>query len=114
MTRLIDLSTPVQTGHFRWDVERRLLKSHDTGAGQATWAGWNLHAFTHMDSPRHVDPDGFTTDAITLDMTVGPGAVLDISPVPADSPISVEAMAAAGAHVRVGMKGLISTRRNSG
>jgi kynurenine formamidase len=54
MTRLIDLSTPVQTGHFRWDVERKLLKSHDTGAGQATWAGWNLHAFTHMDSPRHV------------------------------------------------------------
>jgi kynurenine formamidase len=114
MTRLIDLSTPVQTGHFRWDVERRLLKSHDTGARQATWAGWNLHAFTHMDSARDVDPDGFTTDAITLDMTVGPGAVLDISHVPADSPISVEAMAAAGAHLRVGMKGLISTRRNSG
>ena len=66
MTRLIDLSTPVESGHFRWDVERRLIKSHASGAGQATWAGWNLHAFTHMDSPRHVDPDGFTTDAIWL------------------------------------------------
>ena len=110
MTRLIDLSTPVQTGHFRWDVERKLLKSHDTGAGQATWAGWNLHAFTHMDSPRHVDPDGFTTDAITLDMTVGPGAVVDISHVPANSPISGEAMAAAGAHVQAGDIALIRAR----
>ena len=32
MTRLIDLSTPVETGHFRWDVERRLIKSHASGA----------------------------------------------------------------------------------
>ena len=53
--RLVDLSTPVRTDHFRWPVERRLAKSHDTGAGQATRAGWNVHAFTHMDSQRHVD-----------------------------------------------------------
>ena len=67
--RLIDLTTPVTTGHFRWPVERRLLKSHAEGAGQGTWAGWNVHGFTHMDSPRHVDPEGFTTDAITPEMT---------------------------------------------
>lgn len=110
MARLIDLSTPVRTGHFRWPVERRLAKSHDTGAGQATWAGWNLHAFTHMDSPRHVDPEGFTTDAITLDMTVGPGAVVDVSDVPANAAIPVERLAAAGAHLRAGDFALIRTR----
>ena len=49
--RLIDLTTPVTTGHFRWPVERRLLKSHAEDAGQGTWAGWNVHGFTHMDSP---------------------------------------------------------------
>lgn len=65
--RLIDLSMPVRTGHFRWPVERRLAKSHAEGAGsEATWAGWNVHAFTHMDNPTHMDPDGATTDDITL------------------------------------------------
>ena len=109
--RVIDLSTPVKTGHFRWnDVERRLLKTHAAGAGQGTWAGWNLHAFTHMDSPRHVDPEGFTTDAITPDMTVGPGVVIDVSAIPANQPIPCEALAAAGAHVRRGDFALIRTR----
>jgi arylformamidase len=109
--RVIDLSTPVKTGHFRWtDVQRRLLKSHDAGAGQGTWAGWNLHSFTHMDSPRHVDPEGFTTDAITPDMTVGPGAVIDVSDIPANQPIPGEALAAAGRHVRRGDFALIRTR----
>jgi len=108
--RLVDLSTPVRTDHFRWPVERRLAKSHDTGAGQATWTGWNVHAFTHMDSPRHVDPEGFTTDAITLDMAVGAGAVLDVSEVPANTPISVERMSAAGAHLQPGDFALIRTR----
>jgi arylformamidase len=110
VARLIDLSTPVRTGHFRWAVDRRFVKTHDTGAGQATWAGWNLHAFTHMDSPRHVDPDGFTTDAITLDMTVGPGAVVDVSDVPANTAIGVDRLAAAGAHLQPGDFALIRTR----
>lgn len=108
--RLIDLSTPVCTGHFRWEVERRFVKTHDTGAGQATWAGWNVHAFTHMDSPRHVDPEGSTTDAITLDMTVGPGAVVDVSSVSANSPIERAVLAEAGAHLRPGDIALIRTR----
>ena len=110
MSRLIDLSTPVRTGHFRWKVERRLAKGHETGEGQATWVGWNVHAFTHMDSPRHVDPQGFTTDAITPDMTIGPGAVLDVSDVPANSPIEASRLAAAGAHLRPGDFALIRTR----
>lgn len=108
--RLIDLSTPVRTGHFRWEVERRLVKTHATGAGQATWAGWNVHAFTHMDSPRHVDPEGFTTDATTLDMTVGPGAVVDVSAVAPNTPIERAVLAEAGAHLRRGDIALIRAR----
>jgi arylformamidase len=108
--RLIDLSTPVRTGHFRWPVERRFHKSHDTGQGQATWAGWIVHGFTHMDSPRHVDPEGFTTDAITLDMTVGEAAVLDLSAVPENSPIEEARIAAAGTHLRRGDVALLKTR----
>ncbi len=107
--RIVDLSTPVTTGHFRWGVERRLLKSHATGEGQGTWAGWNLHAFTHMDSPRHVDPEGFTTDAITPDMTVGEGAILDLSDVAENTAITGERMAAAAGHVRRGDIAILKT-----
>lgn len=108
--KLIDLSMPIKTNHFRWEVDRRFAKTHDTGAGQTTWAGWNVHAFTHMDSPRHVDPNGFTTDAISLDMTTGPGAVVDISDVPANTPISAEVLSRAGAHLRPGDFALIRAR----
>jgi len=108
--RLIDLSTPVTTGHFRWPVERRLWKRHEEGGGQGTWAGWNVHGFTHVDSPRHVDPEGFTTDAITLDMTVGDAAILDLSDVPENTPISGARIAAAGTHLRRGDIAILRTR----
>jgi len=108
--RIIDLSTPVRTDHFRWPVERRLLKSHAEGAGQATWAGWSAHAFTHMDSPRHVVPDGFTTDAITPEMTVGDCAVIDLSDVPANTAIDGARIAAAAQHLRRGDIALLKTR----
>lgn len=109
--RLIDLSTPVTTGHFRWPVERRLAKAHAPGApGQSTWAGWNVHGFTHMDSPRHVDPEGFTTDAVSLDMTVGEAAILDLSHLPENEGITAAQMAAAGAHLRPGDIAILKTR----
>ena len=63
-----------------------------------------------MDSPRHVDPDGFTTDGITPDMTVGEGAMLDLSDVPANTPITGERIAAAGAHLRRGDIAILKTR----
>jgi len=109
--RLIDLSTPVTTGHFRWPVERRLWKRHEEGGGgQGTWAGWNVHAFTHMDSPRHVDPAGFTTDAITLDMTVGEAAILDLSHLHENAGITAAHLAAAGEHLRPGDIAILKTR----
>ncbi|MBX6375550.1 MAG: cyclase family protein [Acetobacteraceae bacterium] len=109
--RIIDLSTPVRTGHFRWPVDRRLLKSHAAGDGsEGTWAGWNLHGFTHMDAPRHVLPDGFTTDAITPEMTIGEAAVLDLSDVPENSPIEEARIATAGAHLREGDIAILKTR----
>ncbi len=103
MCRHIDLSTPVIENHFRWPVERKLLKSHEAGDHmQATWAGWIVHGFTHMDSPRHFVADGFTTDHITLDMTCGPGALVDVSAVGPNQPVTVDIIAAAGAHVQEG------------
>ncbi len=103
MRRIIDLSTPIKSGHFRWPVERKLLRSHEGGDGlQATWVGWGLHGFTHMDTPRHFNPEGFSTDAVSLDMVVGEAAVVDISGLGPEAAITEEAIAAAGGHVREG------------
>lgn len=102
MPRVIDLSTPIVTGHFRWPVERRLHKNHPADGVQATWAGWIVHGFTHMDSPRHFVADGFTTDAIDLERVTGEAAVVDVSEVGAEAPVTEEVIAKAGAHVREG------------
>lgn len=99
--RIIDLSTPVRTGHFRWQVDRRQLRGYDRGDYlQATWIGWTVHGFTHMDAPRHFSRDGGTTDDVTLDQVIGEAAVVDVSSVGPDAPITADVIAAAGHHVQ--------------
>jgi kynurenine formamidase len=79
--RIIDLSMPIED-HFRWPVERRVSGDHDRGdVFEATWLGWTVHGFTHMDSPRHCVPGGLTTDAIPLERTVGEAAAIDLTPI---------------------------------
>lgn len=101
--RIIDLSTPVEVGHFRWPVERRKLRSHAAGdVAEVTWTGWAVHGFTHMDAPRHFAPGGATTDDIALEGVIGEAAVVDVSAVGADAPVTEAVVAAAGGHVRAG------------
>ena len=67
MPKMIDLTIPVAGAHFRWPPERRLLESHAAGdIAEATWSGTTAHAFTPVAAPRRFDPDGPTTDALTL------------------------------------------------
>lgn len=103
MSRIIDLSTPIRAGHFRWPTEQVLLKSFANGDfAQATKISVSCHAFTHMDAPRHFDPDGYTTDGMRLEQTIGPAAVVDVQSVGPNAPIRAEHVAAAGAHVQEG------------
>jgi kynurenine formamidase len=102
MRRIIDLSMPI-ADHFRWPVERRVAGDQAKGdVFQATWLGWSVHGFTHMDSPRHCVPGGPTTDDVALESTVGEAAVIDLAPVASDEAISAERLAAAGGHVQAG------------
>ena len=102
MTRIIDLSLPIED-HFRWPVERRVRGDHDRGdVFQATWLGWTVHGFTHMDSPRHCVPGGPTTDAIPLEQTVGVAAVIDLTPIQPNEAISAARLAPASGHVAAG------------
>jgi len=101
--RIVDLTTPIDADHFRWKVERELVRSHAAGdVFETTRLGWVVHGFTHLDSPRHFSPNGFTTDDITLDTVMGDAAVVDVSSIEPNSPVTVEMVSAAGAHVRKG------------
>jgi kynurenine formamidase len=102
MARIVDLSMPI-ADHFRWPVERRLTSDHATGAlFQVTWAGWAVHGFTHMDSPRHFFADGRTTSDIPLETTVGEAAVVDLTPVRPNQAITAAHLAVAAGHLEPG------------
>ncbi len=101
--KIIDLSTPIETGHFRWPVERSTPRSHASGDYiEATRLGWIVHGFTHMDSGRHFSPDGYTIDDIALDQVMGPAAVVDISAIEPNAPVTEAMVREAGDHVRAG------------
>ncbi len=102
MPQVIDLSTPIQPDHFRWHPKQHLHRTHAEGHSQVTWLSTAVHAFTHMDAPRHFDPAGPTTDAIPLDATIGPAAVVDVRGAGPNAPITEALIAAAGTHVQPG------------
>ncbi len=99
---IIDLSTPILPDHFRWKPRQHLHRTHAQGHSQVTWLSTSVHAFTHMDARRHFDPEGPTTDAIPLETTIGPAAIVDVRAAGANAPITGELMERAGAHVRRG------------
>lgn len=102
MPGIIDLSMPIED-HFRWPVERRTRGDHGKGdLFQATWLGWSVHGFTHLDSPRHFFADGKTTDDIPLETTVGDAAVIDLTPVQPEEAITPERLAERGKHLYQG------------
>ncbi|MEM7426334.1 MAG: cyclase family protein [Pseudomonadota bacterium] len=101
--RIIDLTTPIRTDHFRWRAERKVLQSHEAGdIAQVTWIGTTVHGFTHVDSERHFSATGPTFDDMPLERYMGPAAVVDVSSVQANAPVTGEMVAEAGGHVREG------------
>lgn len=107
--RIVDLTWPI-ADHFRWPVERTLLKDHARGdLFQVTRVALATHAFTHMDAPRHYFPDGATTSAVPLEATVGEAAVVDLRDVRPNEPIDAGRLAARAGHLRAGDIALLST-----
>lgn len=109
MPRIIDLTMPIEP-HFRWKPERALKGDFAKGDRfQVTWLGLAVHGFTHIDSPRHIDPTGETTDAIALERTTGPAAVIDLAGIAPNTAITDEMLAQSGRHVDIGEIVLIRT-----
>lgn len=100
--RIVDLTLPIRP-HFRWQVQRS--QAGDVARGdmfQITTLGFPVHAFTHMDSPRHFVPGGRTTSDIPLEATIGEAAVIDLSDVAPTTAIDAGMLASRGGHLRPG------------
>ncbi len=100
--RIVDLTLPV-TNHFRWPLERGRKGSF--AAGDAFEIGWfktGVHAFTHMDSQKHILPDGFSTDGIALERTVGDAAVIDLALIASNTPVDAVMLEKRASHVEPG------------
>lgn len=107
--RIVDLTYPI-VDHFRWPVERTLLKDHARGDPfQVTRIALATHAFTHVDSPRHYFPGAPTTSEVPLEATVGEAAVIDLADVAADEPIDAARLAARARHLRSGDIAVLKT-----
>ncbi len=109
MPQIIDLTLPIEE-HFRWGVERRLKGDLAKGDNfQVTWLGLPVHAFTHMDAPRHMVPQGPTTSEVGLERVVGEAAVVDLSGIAPDTAIEPALLAEKGTHIRAGDIVLLKT-----
>ena len=107
---IIDLSMPVDTGHFRWPIERGVKGDFQTGSlFEASWLRTSCHGFTHMDAPRHMVPGGPTLDDLDLSRVVGPAAVIDLSDILPNEEITEARLAAAADHLAPGEIALFRT-----
>ena len=108
--QVIDLSMPVDAGHFRWPVERGTNGDFAKGdLFEASWLRTSCHGFTHMDAPRHMVPGGPTLDDLELGRVVGPAAVIDLSDIRPNEEITLDRLAAAAGHLRAGEIALFRT-----
>lgn len=100
--KIIDLTMPVAR-HFRWPVERALKGDFAKGDNfQVTHLSMVVHGFTHVDSPRHIDPEGWTTSDMSLEQVTGDAAIVDLSGIAPETAIAAELVADKGAHIRAG------------
>ena len=83
MRRIVDLTLPI-IEHWRYGIHFSLVKSHENGDPfQITGYPLQSHWFTHIDFPRHFDPNGLTSDDYPIsDYAITDCLVLDLTDVP--------------------------------
>ena len=108
--KIVDLSMPVDQGHFRWPVERGVKGDFADGdLFEASWLRTSCHGFTHMDAPRHMVPGGPTLDDLDLARVVGRAAVIDLSDILPNEEITPDRLARAADHLAPGDIALFRT-----
>ena len=99
---LIDLSMTIRP-MWRWPVEVSLAKDIQRGDPyQVSTVKTGMHAFTHVDTPLHIELGRETIDQVELERLCGPAAVADLRPIGANQEIGPELLRERAAHVRPG------------
>lgn len=87
---LIDLSMTIQS-MWRWPVETELVKDIARGDPyQVTAIKTAMHAFTHVDTPLHIEPGRESIGNLDLERLCGSTAVIDLTPVSANQEIGLD------------------------
>jgi kynurenine formamidase len=107
MTKYIDLTLPID-GKFRFKVDFKKDHTFEKDGAQASSFTVSAHAFTHLDAPLHMVPNGKSIDSFPVDYFIGDAALLDI-PKGKSEPITAVDMEKAGKHAKDGDIVLIRT-----
>lgn len=103
MKRLVDLTYPIKTNHWRWPVEMKKIRSYDEGfpflIHRISLSG---HSFTHVDAPNHFIPDGKSFPQLPLDQWFGEAVVVDLTHCQANDPVTAEDLDRHGSHIQSG------------
>jgi kynurenine formamidase len=106
---LIDLSMTMEP-MWRWPIEVECAKDMALGDPyHVTTLKTSMHAFTHVDTPRHIELGRESIDEVDLDRLCGQAAVVDLTPVTANQEIDQELLMQRASHVRPGDIVLLKT-----
>jgi arylformamidase len=99
---LIDLSMTIRP-MWRWPIEVELAKDIRRGDPyQVTTVKTGMHAFTHVDTPLHIELGRESIDQVGLERLCGSAAVIDLRPIAANREIGRELLTERAGHVRAG------------
>jgi len=111
MTRLIDLSHPLEHGQATFPYDPKLsIIAHNTIASigyNITQISMSTHQGTHLDAPRHFYDEGVPVDAVPLERFFGEATLVDLAPGTAlepGRPITADMLAAHAEAFRQGAK----------
>ena len=87
--QIIDLSMPIQS-HWRWKFDTEQTLDRKKGDPfQSTTFTMSAHAFTHIDSPLHIEEDRMPIGAVSLNNLTGPAVIIDLSYVQSNQAIKI-------------------------
>jgi arylformamidase len=87
---IIDLSMTIAP-MWRWPNALEILKDFKDGDPyRVSSLQMVMHAFTHVDTPLHIEPDRETIDSVDLSDLCGPAFVADMNPVEPNQEIGPE------------------------
>ena len=103
MARLVDLTHPITTNHWRWRVKIKTVRNYEEGFPyRSSVISFGSHGFTHVDAPKHFLPEGKSFKDLPLDQWFGEAAVVDLSSCGPNEPITAEQLESCGGHIHQG------------